>query len=78
MKAKRVRLRLTLHDRNSPLWAEIAAEVEVELAVLRARLEKRIDEKDTEFTRGSIAALKRVLAFASEEPADLSDDDTPA
>lgn len=55
--------RLEDHERQSSCWLKVSAWATEGLAVLRERLEARIDEEETAIIRGRIAQLKELLAL---------------
>jgi hypothetical protein len=62
---------LTKHDRLSAVWQKLQPHLEGELTRLRARNDKRLPHDQTEFLRGHIAAVKKLLSLGTDKPEDL-------
>lgn len=60
--------KLTTGDRINPLWARIEEELNRLLKIECTRLEKDAPEYDTAKVRGKIAAYRKVLGFAIDDP----------
>ena len=55
-------LKLSDHERASPLWVKISKHLAAELAALRESNDnKNLNESDTQYYRGQIAAIKTLL-----------------
>lgn len=70
--------RLTIEDRESPLWRRLAGHMRAELAALREQNDApQLDAIKTATIRGRIAQLKALLALGDPPRPALAGDEGP-
>lgn len=65
---------LEVNDRQSAVWQKLKKHLEAELALLRAKNDRNLDEKRTAILRGRIEQLKMILALDKDVP-QISEED---
>lgn len=57
---------LTFQDKSSPLWAKIRAHLGRRLDYAQRRLERTLDEQNTNIVRGEIATLRHLIRLEDD------------